>query len=239
MKRSAPPTRTPASLSESTNHQIKMYALAASAAGVGMLALSPTAEARIVYTPANVTIDGRHGTFLLDLNHDGVNDFLLAYFSHHFGGSIYVGGAQSGNNVRGFPSSMRSWFASRLRFGVRVGSRGQVPHGRLASVTASNGTIYRGPWCKAHGITKGYLGFRFVIKGKVHFGWARLKVSCPRPSALLTGYAYETIPNKPITAGKTKGPDVIRVQPASLGNLARGASAISSWRVKPTSATTP
>jgi len=46
----------------------------------------------------------------------------------------------------------------------------------------------------------------------------------------MSGYAYETIPNKPITAGKTEGPDVITVQPATLGHLAAGASAIPAWR---------
>jgi len=51
-------------------------------------------------------------------------------------------------------------------------------------------------------------------------------------TATLTGYAYETIPNKPIIAGKTHGPDVITLQDASLGHLARGASAIPSWRAK-------
>jgi hypothetical protein len=35
--------------------------------------------------------------------------------------------------------------------------------------------------------------------------------------ATLTGYAYETIPNKPIITGKTKGPDVITLDPATLG----------------------
>jgi len=40
--------------------------------------------------------------------------------------------------------------------------------------------------------------------------------------ALLTGYAYETIPNKAIITGKTKGPDMITVQPGSLGALAAG-----------------
>jgi uncharacterized repeat protein (TIGR03803 family) len=50
----------------------------------------------------------------------------------------------------------------------------------------------------------------------------------------LTGYAYETIANKSIIAGKTKGPDVVTVQPASLGHLARGASAIPAWRAKET-----
>jgi hypothetical protein len=40
--------------------------------------------------------------------------------------------------------------------------------------------------------------------------------------ARLTGYAYETVPNKPIIAGKTKGPDVITMPAGSLGELARG-----------------
>jgi hypothetical protein len=59
----------------------------------------------------------------------------------------------------------------------------------------------------------------------------RLSVKAvPVITATLTGYAYETIPNKPIIAGKTKGPDVITVQPGTLGHLAAGASAISGWR---------
>jgi len=67
-----------------------------------------------------------------------------------------------------------------------------------------------------------YLGLQFVIKGQVHYGWARLTVIFPpQPSrgilATLTGYAYETIPNKPIITGKTKGPDVITLDPATLG----------------------
>jgi hypothetical protein len=41
-------------------------------------------------------------------------------------------------------------------------------------------------------------------------------------TARIEGYAYETIPNKPIIAGKTKGPDVIMVRPGSLGALAAG-----------------
>jgi len=49
-------------------------------------------------------------------------------------------------------------------------------------------------------------------------------------TATLTGYAYETIPNKPIIAGKTHGKDVITLQDASLGHLAAGASAILAWR---------
>jgi hypothetical protein len=85
-----------------------------------------------------------------------------------------------------------------------------------------------------------YLGFVFRINGKLHYGWARLTVTDIKPlmAETLTGYAYETVANKSIKAGKTKGPDVITAQPATLGHLAAGASAIPAWRVKPTAATT-
>ncbi len=59
-----------------------------------------------------------------------------------------------------------------------------------------------GPWLN---VKNRYLGLKFIIKGKDHFGWARLTTT--GRIALLTGYAYETIPNKPIIAGKTKGPE--------------------------------
>jgi len=81
-----------------------------------------------------------------------------------------------------------------------------------------------------------YLGLRFSIKGKIHYGWARLNVKVAEGSdfditATLTGYAYETIPNKPIVAGKIKGTDVIEaVEPASLGHLAQGSAELAAWR---------
>lgn len=80
-----------------------------------------------------------------------------------------------------------------------------------------------------------YLGLKFVIKGSVYFGWARVRVIAPKFlsckfKATLLGCAYETIPNRLIIAGRTKGLDVITVQPVSLGHLAAGASAIPAWR---------
>jgi hypothetical protein len=115
-----------------------------------------------------------------------------------------------------------------------------LQHGTVAQMAVALGdtrsaTDTQGQFPYAH---RRYLGLRFVIAGKIHYGWARLNV--PSISlkngitAVVTGYAYETIPDKPIITGKTKGPDVITLEPASLGNLARGATAISAWRVKQT-----
>jgi hypothetical protein len=70
MKRAS---RQPYKLSESQHRQLDAYALAASAAGVSILALAQPCGAKIVYTSAHEKITNFH----LDLNHDGVTDFLL------------------------------------------------------------------------------------------------------------------------------------------------------------------
>ena len=49
-------SRNTAKLSTSLSHNLNMYALAASAAGVGVLALASPAEGKIVYTPAHKSI---------------------------------------------------------------------------------------------------------------------------------------------------------------------------------------
>ena len=121
MKRSSRPRRT-AELPKSLHHQLKMYALAASAAGVGMLALSPPAEAKIVYTPANVHI--RYPMIVpLDVNHDGVNDF--AFSNTVFSGDAFISdlrvGGYKGNAVVMQFSGGKNIGAADLRAGVSVG----------------------------------------------------------------------------------------------------------------------
>ena len=53
MRRSPRPRKA---LSDSLHQRLNMYALAASAAGVGALALSQPASAKVICTAANVTI---------------------------------------------------------------------------------------------------------------------------------------------------------------------------------------
>jgi hypothetical protein len=228
MKRTA---RKPTNLSESLHRQLNSYTLAASAAGVGMLALAQPAEAKIVYTPTSLTI-GPNGTYPLDLNHDGTTEFRIAnyYFcnSDICTGNLNVYPAHD-NGVEGVKGFLGIPFAYALPRGARIGSK--VPFsGQFMTGSGSGGL---GQW---YDVTNRYLGLRVAINGKFHYGWARLTVEVAvhafRISATLTGYAYETIPNRPIIAGKTHGLDVITVHDATLGHLARGASAIPSWREK-------
>ena len=255
-------SRTPANLSDSTQHRLNSYALAAAAAGVGLLALNHAAEAKIVYTAANKNITPNH-TIPLDLNHDGTIDFRLkdAHFTSTVGfdhtGILSVLPARQGNRIEGFSRTVRH-YASALQAGVTIGPKGRFTAGPRIMATVFSDTGARrglsnscnGPWSKA--ANGRYLGLEFLIKGKVHFGWARLNVTCRGTDVLatLTGYAYETIPNKPIIAGKTKGPadesgeenfgpnaslpDRIpdTPQPATLGVLALGTQGVPLWRRK-------
>lgn len=225
------------------------YGAAASAAGVSLLALTPAAQAKIVYTPANVQIIGN---VYLDLNHDGIHDFRFSTTHHSGTGAAHAGTffRTSAAQLRVYPVGIRNqiWghssYASALKPGVRVGPK--FPQGgfSMAEVRGINSqlSVYYGPWegTKSNRTVKNrYVGLKFLIKGQVHYGWARLTVTVKYPiSATLTGYAYETVPNKAIVTGKTKGPDVEQIepmadqgirpevpQPASLGMLALGAAA--------------
>jgi hypothetical protein len=223
MKRSSRP-RTTVELSKSFQQQLNVYALAATAAGVGMLAQS--AEGKIAYTPAHHLIK-KNAQYRLDLNHDGVADITFVnYYSCNFDYCYEVLNANpaAGNGVEGAKGALGIPYAYALKRGAQIGSK----HPFSGQMMASWNSGSRGGWSN---ITDRYLGLHFQINGKTHYGWARLsvQVGSVNINATLTGYAYETIPNKPIIAGKTKGPDAITVQPASLGHLAAGASAIPAW----------
>jgi hypothetical protein len=232
MQSSLRPPRNTSRFSDSFLHELNKYALAASAAGVEVLALAQPAQAKVVYTSTHKWL--RLNTYVsIDLNHDGVNDFYFSLYSHSsvlngtFLRMLQVKGVSRPRNQVYSVLSSGYTVAAALPNGAKIGpERGFQNHLSMAIMFAVgngyNSSISQGPWRK---VTKqAYLGLRFVIKGKIHYGWARLgHISHNKPArALLTGYAYETIPNKPIIAGETKGPDVITLSD-TLGGLAKGA----------------
>jgi hypothetical protein len=245
MPRSSGSPRTPARLSDSLYRRLNLYALAASAAGVGLL--SPQAlPAEIVYSPANVLIHTDE-TVPLDLNNDGLVDFELKdhSFKSTFGGgagTLSALPAQPGNEIWGH-AAYGLHVASALFRGAPVGTTGHFySGGKLMAnieVNAGRGLFISGSCAWAWGnVTNRYLGLKFTINGQTHYGWARLSVGCNSGSvtvsATLTGYAYETVANRPILTGQTQGrnDDVSPLvtgtatigEPATLGRLALGAA---------------
>jgi hypothetical protein len=264
MKHTSGPRKT-ANLSKSIHHQLNAYAIAAGAAGVSVLALAQPAEAKIVYTPAHVHLRAGQPPFPLDLNHDGIVDFYLLHSFSHFGGLHRFAACQFPKSYHGifcFDSNRNTISSNLIRATVSMGSEfgAALQHGakiqhRDRFITSgpevlgqvccySTGTaIWRGPWVNGgKGVKNRYLGLKFQIKGRFHFGWARLTVATtPHDfTATLTGYAYETIPGKAIVAGQTKGPNdivespdaALTAEPTTLGRLALGAQGIALLRRK-------
>src|SRR5207245_9405197 len=127
MKRSSGPRRTASNLSESLHQQLNLYAIAAGAAGVSLLALAQPAGAKIVYTPAHVSMVGPHGSYPLDLNHDSVTDFTISNTTSHNTdqafGSLFEKAARSNAVVGTFVS--RSFHKARaITRGARLGRNG-------------------------------------------------------------------------------------------------------------------
>jgi hypothetical protein len=253
MKHHSGPRKT-ANLSESLHQQLNMYALAASAAGVSLLALTPPAEAKIIYTPAHRIIRP-HDSYNIDLNHDGTTDFTIANSVSACTDYCFFELRQwpaAGNSALGYILGSGFLLDSALKSGAPIGPRKPFKHGTAAMAVVranfytSNKTIAYGPWVN---VKDRFLGLKFRINGKTHFGWARLmvKVSKTTISATLTGYAYETISGKAIKAGQTKDAaddatneklnasawrthSTPAKQPATLGGLALGAPGLSIWR---------
>jgi hypothetical protein len=240
MERTTPPRRT-APLSKSVQHQLNMYALAASAAGVAALCSAQPAEAKIVYTAAHVPIPVNSEVFF-DLNHDGISDFGIKNYG---GGSVNsVRAVATQNGIRGVSCQghdFSTYCAPALLHGAKVGGKQRFLSGKPIMAATTYWGVDVGPWFNLNG-RPAYLGIRFLINGNTHFAWARVCVSHSADKdykVTVTGYAYETIPGKPIIAGATKGPEDAEPtaalssgipEPVTLGALALGAPGLSIWR---------
>lgn len=174
-----------------------------------------------MYTPANATVN-RSNSYSLDLNHDGIVDFIIANHAGEWGSGagteqLLLVQAGKSNQVNCAYSFCLSTFiyAAALPRGAQIGQP-QRRHGWLGheaimadEILVNGSTLYANSWAN---VTNQYLGLRFQVDGEVHFGWARLSVQfhggVPADrtwEAHLTGYAYKTVPGKEIVAGQTSG----------------------------------
>jgi hypothetical protein len=208
----------------------------ATVAGAGFAACHPKAQAEVVYTADHSEIWGK---YYIDLNNDGLSDFYVSatYLSEL--GHLEIIPTIPINKITAVPESCGgNPGAAALAEDAIIGPG--MPFARFASCMATLRS-YRvnGPWA---GERDHYLGFRFYIKGQVHYGWARLSFNsfyCYPCIATLSGYAYETIPEKAIKAGnegKDSGASVV-TEPAMLGALAMGAPGLDLWRKSETPGT--
>jgi len=251
MAKSLPTRSQPIQLSDTVEHRIKLYSVAAMAAGVSVLAMTQPAESKIVVTNANIAVNPGSVAYI-DLNNDGINDFQLSVaiggYDHSFYATLAIapltGGRVVGGN-RGPLGPYASALASNANIGPSARFSSSVARGQI-TIERSNGaesgptSTYKlyGKW---GGAGTRYLGVKFLINGRVHYGWVRMTVSrtivysgAKTVSATITEYAYDTVAKAKLGAGET----VITAPPdgtaketgPSIGMLALGNDGLSLWR---------
>jgi hypothetical protein len=220
-------------LSKDLERLCHSYALAATATGVSVLSLLTVAEAKVIYTPSNIPITENGGLIPLDLNHDGVADFQFSNFSYstHGNGNFWLKIMPEGTNEVWSYQSKGHTCAAALPAAKTIGPKGQFKKDPSSGLFLANlgrgmqtGT-YFGPWTK---VESAYLGLKFVINGEVHYGWARIKFPAPGEwfSPTLSGYAYESVPNKTLKTAQKKervvgsGMNQRNPVPGQIGTLA-------------------
>jgi len=215
-----------AQISPVLDRRLNLYSLSAVAAGVGFLALTVPVDAEIIYSPAYKRVQGTSSGAILpiDFNHDGSEDVHLFMSVFTTKGSTlefrnygFLSVVPDGQNQ----VLIQNGFAGAVPFGKVIGPSTPFAPGIAKMAYCGNVSFFGTPstvfgfssglWVK---VNSRYLGMKIIIQGQVHYGWARFttinKPAACAASATLTGYAYETIPNKSIIAGETTGsPDAI------------------------------
>jgi hypothetical protein len=245
--------RRPAHLAMKLDENLLSYAAAASAAGVGLLALAQPAEAKIIYTAANIPIVENAGAVQIDVNNDGVADFSfsnvaesevrrqarppLGFYAHSIGVGPATG--QTANEVGAMTSFQGAVCAAELPPKHRIGNgddfkSGFLPMFFIAGDYTSPGTAHC-PWQRNKG---GFLALKFVVSGQTYYGWAQISLTGTNP--VITGYAYENVAGISILSGEKHGSvetsnasqTLVPAAPQlpSLGLLAKGAPGLAVWR---------
>lgn len=197
-----------------------------------MLAVAQPVQGEVVVTRKTLSLSPFGAATNIDLNNDGIIDFTF-YNSSSFGSqNLFV--EDAGGGVVG------PGYASALMRGAKIGPSAKFgpTSSNLTGIERGFGVGYgkshfSGKWKDAP--KNRYLGVRFKIDGMTHYGWIRLAVIA-KPgqfgiNATITGYAYETVPNKPITAGTSSA---VAAVPAlagpTIGMLALGIEGMPMWR---------
>jgi hypothetical protein len=202
----------------------------ATVASAGVAGSASNAQAEVVYTPVHKNVNQ---DFHLDLNNDGITDFHIHSSQLSSFGKLEVFPTVAGNRIVAVRQHcyFSTLAAAALVSGAQIGpDTPQLPQADCMAGSIEDSVD--GPWL---GAKDRYLGLSFLISGKKHYGWARLSMQvfgCYGCIGRITGYAYETIPGKPIIAGDEGSTSEDSATSATLGALAAGAPALNSWRIQ-------
>jgi hypothetical protein len=209
----------------STKKTVALLSTSALAAGA--------ANGAILYTNINMTVSA-HGALALDLDHDGVPDFQLAFNANN-AVKPYITNAPAGSGPFVLSASPNE--------GLPVTPIGTMVNGSYESAQTvgyfnkDNNNNLQGSWTAAGNID-GYVGLELTGGGSKYYGWAHFiynSAGVPVNDAdtgtlTLVDAAVETNPNTGILTGQTAEAatmPVVNVPPSSQTNYLGGTAQLS------------
>jgi MYXO-CTERM domain-containing protein len=211
-----------APLSESLEKRLAGYALAAGAAGVGLLALAPPAQANIILNTTDTPFLQNESVDIV-IGNRGVLGFRDRFTVGEFCSYIACEHTLIGSlKVKPLSGAAVSDFSGSGKFLPREGAGGvvntQAKFIKSSRIMASNlftsHTFLGIPFItKSFTVGKwanetGFLGFKFPRNGATYFGWVHMGVYAQArtgEAADIFSFAYENCPNGPIDLGQTTG----------------------------------
>lgn len=234
-----PPSRKVRFLPEVLERRLTSYALAASAAGMALLATAQPAKANsIVYETLNQTL-AAPGSLSFSLGDDT--------FTFVAGISSYVGFLQASATGGNFLGGIVD-YSSRVQTNSVIGPSRHFTQfiGVMAFFIGSDlnegGAFACGTGALPVSGCSGFLGLRLDLHGNTHYGWANATVrpvleTSPQtgtlvafPELTLFSLGWNRQPNAPILAGQTS--NHAAPEPSTLALLAAGAAGLAFWRSK-------
>jgi hypothetical protein len=215
----------------------------AAGAAAACLANPATADAKIVYTAVNVSLTEDTDYVIRP---DGIQVALGLKDSCEDRSCELAGGALEGGGL--IQGGTQPGYTPVLVKGQTIGpseSFSQKSPFVVMDLPSSIGPPwYYGNWGGL--ATTGYFGFKFRIEGQTHYGWGMLVMDNqgfsddPSVQGTLTGFAYETVADKAISAGDESG----AYEPEAglsmvLGALAVGDAGLPIWRKEDSRVTWP
>jgi hypothetical protein len=195
---------------EQSRIRLDLQSVAIGVAALGGLGLALPAHAEVIYKPVHVSIQPGNWYYLNPVGAQ-VAPFLFAVGFTSPGIYWDTVSFNPGTSRAAVVVNRTSWSVAQLPQEAAIGPNRRF--GASRGLVATFGP-YGGGTFKHHVGFRfekiGYMGFKFAVNGQEHYGWARVlvtfntKVPKRRLSAVMDGYAYETIPNRPIRAGQMK-----------------------------------
>jgi hypothetical protein len=233
-KRSFARARKPSKLPEPLHGHLNSYALAASAAGVALLACSVPAGAVPVCKTLAIALAG-NDTYSFNPAHQGFAPFNIAQTFENIDSlttNFWNRGFLTPNSAKAVELLGANGFPAALASGASIGPGGHFGRGKSYGMLFSYGPLNSGTRKHHQGNFQfdqtNYFGFRFSVSGEDHYGWVRLRVTFGRgfdgtaTYLHIRAYGYETTPNAAIRADQCSSEPSLSALPISNDTGVRG-----------------